>query len=79
MVSKEQIDRINALAKKAKREGLSAEEKEEQQMLRRLYIDSFKANLRAQLDQIEFVEQVEKKEGRGKDQYVVELEEEMHS
>lgn len=79
MVSKEQIDRINALAKKAKREGLSAEEKEEQQMLRRLYIDSFKENLRAQLDQIEFVEQVEKKEGRGKDQYVVELEEEMHS
>ncbi|MGN0733602.1 MAG: DUF896 domain-containing protein [Emergencia sp.] len=57
MVTEEQIKRINELARKSKTaEGLTDEEKEEQQMLRRLYIDSFKANLRAQLDNIEFVD-----------------------
>ena len=48
---------INELARKSKTaEGLTDAEKEEQQMLRRIYIDSFKANLRAQLDNIEFVD-----------------------
>lgn len=57
MVTKEQIDRINQLARKAKTsEGLTDAEKEEQQMLRRVYIDSFKANLRSQLNNIEFVD-----------------------
>ena len=57
MVTEEQIKRINALARKSKpAEGLTDAEKEEQQMLRRIYIDSFKANLRAQLDNIEFVD-----------------------
>ena len=55
MVSKEQIARINALYKKQKSEGLSEEEKKEQANLRRLYIDSMKANLKSQLDSIKIV------------------------
>ena len=46
----EVIARINALAKKAKTEGLSAEETAERDKLRRIYIDSVKANLTGQLD-----------------------------
>ncbi len=61
MVTKEQIDRINELARKAKSEGLTEAETAERDKLRRIYIDSFKANLRAQLDRIEVVgEKVEK-------------------
>ena len=44
------IARINALAKKAKSEGLTAEETAEWDKLRRIYIDSVKANLTGQLD-----------------------------
>ena len=43
------IDRINFLARKSKAEGLNDEEKEEQQKLRREYIDAYKASLHAQL------------------------------
>lgn len=50
MVTQEQIDRINALARKSKTEGLTEEEKAEQQKLRRAYINSFKESLTAQLD-----------------------------
>lgn len=46
----EVIARINALAKKAKAEGLTAEETAERDKLRRIYIDSVKANLTGQLD-----------------------------
>jgi uncharacterized protein YnzC (UPF0291/DUF896 family) len=55
MVTKEQIARINELAKKQKESGLTEEEKKEQEKLRRLYIDSFKDNLRAQLKNIKIV------------------------
>lgn len=44
------IARINELARKAKTEGLTEEEKAEQAKLRREYIDSVVGNLRAQLD-----------------------------
>lgn len=43
------IGRINELARKAKTEGLTEEEKEEQKRLRREYIDSVVGNLRSQL------------------------------
>ncbi|MGN0994250.1 MAG: DUF896 domain-containing protein [Butyricicoccus sp.] len=46
----EKILRINALAKKSKQEGLTEEEKAEQKRLREEYIASFRASLRAQLD-----------------------------
>ncbi len=50
MITQEKIDRINALARKSKtKEGLTEAEKEEQQKLRREYIDAYKASLHAQL------------------------------
>lgn len=51
-MDEKKIARINELYRKAKAEGLSDEEAKEQQVLRREYIDSFKRNLRGQLDQI---------------------------
>ena len=50
MNMQEVIGRINALAKKAKEEGLSQEETQERDRLRRIYIDSVKANLVGQLE-----------------------------
>ncbi|MBS5949432.1 MAG: DUF896 domain-containing protein [Clostridium sp.] len=47
------IKRINELYKKSKEEGLNESEKEEQQILRRRYIDSVKSNFRAQLETVE--------------------------
>ena len=47
------IKRINELYKKSKEEGLNEKEKEEQQILRRRYIDSVKSNFRAQLETVE--------------------------
>lgn len=44
------IARINALAKKAKTVGLTDEELAERDKLRRIYIDSVKANLVGHLD-----------------------------
>ena len=45
------IDRINALARKAKTpEGLTEEEKHERALLRREYLDTVKANLESQLE-----------------------------
>ena len=45
------IDRINALAKKAKSpEGLTPEEAAERDVLRREYIDAYKRSLTAHLD-----------------------------
>ena len=52
MTMEEEIARINALARKAKAEGLTDEEREEQARLRRDYIDSVKANLKSQLDSL---------------------------
>lgn len=44
------IARINTLARKAKAEGLTPEEIAERDKLRRIYIDSVKANLVGQLE-----------------------------
>lgn len=44
------IDRINALAKKAKTEGLTPEEESERAALRAEYVRSVRENLEAQLD-----------------------------
>ncbi len=46
----EVIARINELAHKSKTEGLTPEETAERDRLRRIYIDSVKANLMGQLD-----------------------------
>ncbi len=50
------IERINELAKKAKTVGLSEEEKKEQAILRRAYIDSVVGNLRSNLENTYVVE-----------------------
>lgn len=62
MIKKEKIDRINQLAKKKKTEGLSEEELAEQKKLYREYIDSFKDNLRFQLDMIKGQKEAEAEE-----------------
>lgn len=49
------IERINFLYKKSQNEGLTDEEKVEQQELRQRYIDNVKRNFRAQLDGIKRV------------------------
>ena len=49
-MTKEKIDRINELARKAKAEGLTPEELKERDALRREYIDSVVGNLRQELD-----------------------------
>lgn len=57
MVTKEQINRINWLARKAKQQGLNGDEKEEQQELRALYLASIRENVISQLSQIQFTDQ----------------------
>ncbi len=54
-MEKEKIDRINELARKSKAEGLTKEEKEEQQALRQEYIRAIREDLRSQLDHIDIV------------------------
>lgn len=49
-MKKEDIDRINELARKAKTVCLTPEENEECAVLRRAYIDSVVGDLRQQLD-----------------------------
>ena len=49
-MKKEDLDRINELARKAKTVGLTPEENEERAVLRRAYIDSVVGDLRQQLD-----------------------------
>lgn len=50
------VKRINELYHKSKAEGLSEAEKLEQKILRQEYVDSFKRNLRGQLDNIDMKE-----------------------
>ena len=50
IMKQEKIDRINVLAKKAKATGLTSDETAERDVLRREYIDSFKASLVGQLE-----------------------------
>lgn len=57
MVTQQDIDRINELARKSKtEEGLTAEEKAEQKELRIKYINSMKESLIGQLGSITVVE-----------------------
>ncbi|HHU75012.1 MAG TPA: DUF896 domain-containing protein [Clostridiales bacterium] len=50
-----QIARINELYHKSQKEGLTEEEKQEQQKLRNDYIAVIRRNLRGTLDQVSFV------------------------
>ncbi len=55
-MTQQQIERINELAKKKKTVGLTPDEEAEQLRLRREYIEGYRANLRAQLDNTVIVE-----------------------
>lgn len=48
------IARINELYHKSKSVGLTEEEKEEQAVLRRQYIDNVKGNVKVQLETVEY-------------------------
>lgn len=50
------IARINELARKAKSQGLTAEETQERDRLRRIYIDAVKRSLVGQLENTYYVE-----------------------
>ena len=50
------IKRINELYHKSQNEGLTEEELEEQKTLRAEYVANIRANLKAQLDNIDIVE-----------------------
>lgn len=51
-MEKEQIERINELARKKKSVGLTAEELEEQAALRAQYLREFRANMEATLQAV---------------------------
>lgn len=53
----EKIARINELYHKSQKEGLNAEEKEEQARLRREYVMNIRANLKGQLDNIDILKE----------------------
>ena len=55
-MTQEKIDRINELARKQKSVGLTEEEKQEQFVLRREYIESYKRSLISQLENTYIVE-----------------------
>ena len=58
-MEKAKIDRINELARKSKTEGLTDSEKEEQKLLRQEFLAEIRADFRATLESIEFVEDQE--------------------
>lgn len=56
MLPAEKMERINALARKKKAEGLTAEETKEQEALRAEYLQAFRESFKRQLDSIEIVD-----------------------
>ena len=58
MISDEKLKRINELAKKSKSEGLTAEEKKEQQALRAEYLQRFKQAFANQIKSVRVIDPV---------------------
>lgn len=56
-MTKEEIARINELAKKSREEGLSNQEKDEQRALRQQYLKEFRGNFEAVLQGIKVQEE----------------------
>ncbi|MCD8016171.1 MAG: DUF896 domain-containing protein [Lachnospiraceae bacterium] len=54
-MDKDKLQRINELARRAKAEGLTEAEREEQARLRQEYIEAVRMNLRGQLNNIDVV------------------------
>ena len=57
IMEKSKIDRINFLARKSKSEGLTEDEKAEQQALRDEYREGFRRNLTAQLNNTYYIDE----------------------
>ncbi len=57
LITPEMIARINALARKKRTVGLSPQEQQEQSALRAQYIQAIRAQVKAQLDCIEFTDE----------------------
>ncbi|WP_036949166.1 DUF896 domain-containing protein [Pseudobutyrivibrio ruminis] len=57
MITEKDIARINELYHKSKAEGLTDAEKEEQAALRKAYIAAIRGNIRAQLNNIDLVDE----------------------
>lgn len=57
MSLEEKIARINELYRKSKAEGLTEEEKKEQDLLRKEYIANVRKNLKSQLNNIDLVDE----------------------
>ncbi len=55
-MDKELIDKINALARKQRAEGLTEEERQQQAELRKQYLSEFRSNFRQILDNVEVVD-----------------------
>ena len=55
-MDEKKIERINELYRKSKAEGLTEEELREQAVLRKEFIESFRKNLKSQLDIIDIKE-----------------------
>ena len=54
-MNENKLERINELYRKSKAEGLTEKEKKEQDLLRKEFVASVKANLRSQLNNIDLV------------------------
>lgn len=55
-MDEKKIARINELARRSKAEGLTGEEKREQQLLRQEFLAAVRGNLKSQLDNIDIRE-----------------------
>jgi len=56
MLSKEKLNRINQLAKKAKSEGLTSEEKQEQQQLREEYLQNIRKSFSGTIENMKVID-----------------------
>lgn len=65
MITDEKIARINELYRKSQAEGLTEEEKKEQDLLRKEFVASVRGNLRSQLNNIDVINEDGKIENLG--------------
>lgn len=56
MISEKELERINTLARKSKKEGLTKEEKSEQYQLRQKYLKSIRQSFKNQLHSVKVID-----------------------
>lgn len=57
-MERSKLDRINELAHKSKKEGLTESEKAEQKALRQEFLAEIRADVKASLESIEFIDEM---------------------